>query len=364
MLRVLASLDQALLAGRSGSRGVRVVSAGLAAALLLGVTAAVATGAPAGPVPAHQAGAPAPTRGVGLRLSAQVVPSPVAVPRAHARPPKAVTSPRTGGTRRPAARWLPSGTGMWIHEWERTQGGDPRAVVREAVRSHLSTLYVKTGSTHDGFMGGQALSALLPLAGRSGIRVVAWDFPVLADPVGDARRMARAAGFRCRGCARVAAVAPDVETAAEGTRIGAAAVTAYYAALRRLLPSDVAILATVPWPSEHRVGRYPYAETARFADALMPMAYWYDRSPAVVTATSMHYLARFHRPLVPVGQGYDGRLDAPYLKPDPHPGASVQAFLVTARRAGARGVSLWSWQTTGGQQWQALRDAHRLFPTR
>jgi len=124
----------------------------------------------------------------------------------------------------------------------------------------------------------------------------------------------------------------------------------------------VAILATVPWPSEKRVGRYPYAATARYADALLPMAYWYNRSPAAVTATSMRYLHRFRRPIMPVGQGYDGRLDAPYLAPDHNPYASVRAFAVTARHHGARSVSLWSWQTTGVPQWQALFAARKLYP--
>ncbi|MGZ6804572.1 MAG: hypothetical protein ACXVFU_16120 [Nocardioidaceae bacterium] len=374
MLRLLASLDRVVLDRRRGrhARGtgaVRVVSGGLAGALLLGVTAVAATGAPA---PARREA----VRPAAVRLSAVAQPSPVAVPttarpaprathRAPGRPPSRRTSKHAAPARpRPVVRWLPTGTGMWLHQWDRTQGGNAAAVVREADRSHLTTLYVRTGSSWDGFMGGPALSALLPVAGRSGIKVVAWDFPKLADPVGDARRMARAAAYRCKGCPRVAAVAPDVETAAEGTRIGDAAVKRYYSTLRALLPRDTAILATVPWPSEMRVGRYPYASTARWADAFMPMAYWYNRSPATVATTSVRYLTRFHKPVIPVGQGYDGRLDAPYLKADPHPGASVRAFLVAARRAGAHGVSLWSWQTTGGQQWQALRDGHRLFPTR
>ena len=202
---------------------------------------------------------------------------------------------------------------------------------------------------------------MLPATVGTSIRVSAWDFPTLVIPVDDARRLARAATFHCGGCPRVAAVAPDVETSAEGTHIGEAAVASYYTALRRLLPADVAILATVPWPSELRVGRYPYARTASLADALLPMAYWYNRSPALVTTTSMRYLKRFKKPIMPIGQGYDGRLDVPWLPADRHPGISVRAFLVTAKRGGAAAVSLWSWQTTGPQQWGALMRGRALF---
>ncbi|MGB8649175.1 MAG: hypothetical protein WCD35_00800 [Mycobacteriales bacterium] len=253
---------------------------------------------------------------------------------------------------------------MWLHQFGRSEGGNARAVVARARQVGLSTLYVQTGSSKNGWIGTPTLHALLPATRGTGIRVVAWDFPVLSNPVGDARRLAAAARFRCRGCPRVAAVAPDVETGSEGTRLSGRALEAYYRTLRSLLPRDVAILATVPWPSELRVGRYPYAQTARHADALIPMAYWYNRSPAGVTTTSMRYLRRFHRPVMPVGQGYDGRLDAPYLRPDPAPGRSVQMFLLAARHNGARAVSLWSWQTTGGQQWRALSWGRRLYARR
>lgn len=265
---------------------------------------------------------------------------------------------------RPVMRWLPTGTGMWLHDFRRSEGGNAARVVARARHTGLSTLYVRTGSTHDGWTGAPVLGALLPRTRGTVVKVVAWDFPELKDPVADARRMARAAWFSCPGCPRVAAVAPDVETASEGTRIGDARVALYYATLRRLLPAHTAILATVPWPSSHRVGRYPYARTAVFADALLPMAYWYNNSPADVTTKTMGFLLRYGRPVMPVGQGYDGRLDAPYLPADPAPGRSVDAFLRTARAHGARSVSLWSWQTTGGQQWSALAHGHALFRTR
>jgi hypothetical protein len=169
--------------------------------------------------------------------------------------------------------------------------------------------------------------------------------------------MARAATWQRPGVPRVAAVAPDVETPAEGAHYDYRRVERYYSTLRQALPPHIAILATVPWPSEKRVGSYPYGTTAKHADAWIPMAYWYNRSPSVVTGTSMAYLSRFGKPVMPVGQGYDGRLDAPYLAPDPAPDRSVQAFIDKARGHGAQSVSLWSWQTTGDLQWGVLADA-------
>jgi hypothetical protein len=208
------------------------------------------------------------------------------------------------------------------------------------------------------------LGQLLPATAGTGLKVIAWDFPKLNDPEEDARRMARAASWQAPGAPRVAAVAPDVETAAEGTNLSADTVSRYYATLRAELPPEIAILATVPWPSEQRTGFYPYQESAVHSDAFVPMAYWYNRSPAVVTTTSMQFLARFGLPVMPVGQGYDGRIDAPYLPEDPDPAASVQAFVDSARAGGASSISLWSWQTMAHQPWEVLaRAAGGPWPT-
>jgi len=282
------------------------------------------------------------------------------VVRAPARPhPVAVIRP-TAATR-PLARWLPTGTGMWVHDWSKTEGGRGRAVVHRAKLAGLTHVFVQTGSSKKGWIGGRVLGQLMPATEGTGIKVIAWDFPKLDHPEADARRLARAAWWHKPGVPMVAAVAPDIETASEGTHATKSSIERYYRTLRRSLPARVAILATVPWPSERRLHRYPYVRTARHADALVPMAYWYNRSPSRVTRTSMRVLRRYGKPVIPVGQGYDGRLDAPYLAPDRHPGRSVDAFVTAARMSGARSVSLWSWQTTGAQQWSALKRASKRY---
>jgi hypothetical protein len=134
-------------------------------------------------------------------------------------------------------------------------------------------------------------------------------------------------------------------------------------ALRKHLPADVTILSAVPWPSRYRIADYPYAAVAARSDALVPMAYWYNNPPALVTARSISYLRRFHKPVQPVGQGYDGKLDVPSLK---HNDLSRQVprFLKTAHQHGARAVSVWSWQSAPRATWRALDRAQRMFPSR
>ena len=308
-----------------------------------------------GPDPSSSPAANAPQR---HPLADRAPPAAVLAASADRRPAPA---PRKEPKPAPVVRWLPTGTGVWLHEWRRSEQGHALEVVQRARRANVSHLYVQTGSSRKGWIGQQVLSQLLPATKGTDLKVIAWDFPKLDEPEKDARRLARAAFWHRDGVPMVAAVAPDVETSAEGTRATPERVRRYYAALRKALPRRTAILATVPWPSEKRTGSYPYAVTAPFAEAFVPMAYWYNRSPTTVTATSMTWLARFGKPVMPVGQGYDGRLDAPYLRADLSPRKSVEAFSYAARSRGAQSISLWSWQTTGAEQWAVLGEASRFF---
>jgi hypothetical protein len=335
--RALVSLDGA------ASRFARELSVATAATLLLGLGAAAQAAPLAAAPPVLQAAED------GVRA---ITPHPAHPTSVAVRPAASVT---------PIRRWLPTGTGMWIHLWSSTEHGNGRAVVHRARLAGLTHLFVRTGSSHDGWVGGRVLSELMPATKGTALKVVAWDFPTLEHPEADARRLARAAWWHQPGAPMVAAVAPDIETASEGTHATRESINRYYRTLRASLPARVAILATVPWPSENRINRYPYVRTARYADALIPMAYWYTNSPSRVTRTSMRVLRQYGKPVIPVGQGYDGRLDAPYLAPDRHPGRSVDAFVTAARMSGARSVSLWSWQTTGTQQWSALKRASKRY---
>jgi len=325
----------------------------------IGATALAAVSTPAGAVAATATtttAAPSPHRQAEGRPVGNVR---AAVPGAKQR--TAVTSkpavrrPATtavSAKAKPVQRWIPSGTGMWIYEWSKSNHGNAGSVVARARSAGLTHLFVRTGSTHDHYTGGPLLKKLLPVTAHTGIKVVAWDFPELKNPKKDAWRLAYAAyaDIKNPNVPHVAAVAPDIETTAEGTHTSAKRVSIYLSTLRRLLPRNVAILTTVPWPSSSRVGRYPYKAVAARSDALLPMAYWYDNSPTEVTATSISFLRRYKRPVQPVGQGYDGKLDVPSI---PHNNLRKQMpkFFVTARKLGASAVSIWSWQAAPPIAW-------------
>jgi hypothetical protein len=282
------------------------------------------------------------------------------------KPSKAPVSPKQDRPAEPAqaapARWLPSGTGMWLYEWRRSNDGNAASIVAQARRTGLSTLYLRTGSSWDGLSGGTHLVNLLRASRGTSVHVVAWDFPRLRHPIRDAKRLARAAHLRGGSNGpRVSAVAPDIETPSEGTFNAAWRVKTYLAALNRHLPKGVTVLGTVPWPSSYRIADYPYRTVAAGVDALVPMTYWYDNPPAMVTARSIRYLRdRFHLPVMPVGQAYDGKIDVPSLRHN-HLAREVPNFFRTAKRHGARAVSLWSWQAAPPVAWRALDRASGMF---
>jgi hypothetical protein len=354
-------------------RAHRIFLLGLMSGLVLQTGVAVA-------LSAHEGGTATGQSAISARPTMSITPG--VRPKVQGRPPATVDSaaPKPALTKPPAKpapkpkpkarrpaksfkRWIPTGTGMWLYQWPQTEGGKASHIVTRAKQVGLTHIFVRTGTLKGGFDGGPALRKLLPATRGKHLKVVAWDFPKLNNPEADARRLAAAATFSVPGKKNphVAAVAPDIETASEGTNLTGARVSLYYRTLRKLLPRHIAILATVPWPSEHRVGKYPYDVTARYVDAFVPMAYWINRDPATVARQSVKFFKRYKKPVLPVGQAYDPDIDRPGIGLSTPSAGQILAFARAAKAAGAQSASLWVWQTTNREQWAAWRRARVYF---
>jgi hypothetical protein len=237
------------------------------------------------------------------------------------------------------------GKGIWTTAFP----GDPlnaASLVEAARRARLDALYVRTGSSTNGFYGGPLLKKLVPLAHRYGIALIAWDFPTLSDPAGDAARAADAFHYG------VDAFSPDIEEAPEGTYLTARRV-AYYLSLVRKDAGSRPVIATVPRPTSLSLGTYPYAAEARFVDAFAPMVYWSCTEPGAAVAVAIEAL-RPLRPVVPIGQDYNMASEGgPARLPS---GREVWRFVDIARRDGAIGVSLFDLESGGPVQLAALTD--------
>lgn len=350
----------------STSAALRAQALAILAVLQVGVVAAASAPVKESPRPVVDAARSFAERPLSEALllplpSATTPLKPPATPKPSVRTSPQPQAPKPAAAPKPGARYIPRGTGMWLYQWEQTEGGDARRIVHRARLTGLSHLYVRTGTRKGGFDAAPVLRELLPATEGTGIQVIAWDFPQLKNPVSDARRLAAAANFRVPGAPRIMAVAPDIETGAEGTKLSGHAVDTYMKTLRRLLPADVSIIGVVPWPSEKRLGRYPFEVVAKYSDAVAPMAYWINRDPATVTRQSMERLGRYGKPVLPIGQAYDPRIDVPTLKWGPPNRAQMDAFFRTADAMGAPSVSLWVWQFASPDQWKALSAARSRY---
>jgi hypothetical protein len=218
------------------------------------------------------------------------------------------------------------------------------AIVATARAAHLNQLWIRTGSSYDGFYGGATLKALVPLAHAVHIAVIAWDFPTMSNPAADAARAADAIRLGVDG------FSADIETKAEGTYLTARRV-AYYLSLVREDAGSVPVIATVPRPVAGAVSTYPYAAEAPFIDAFAPMIYWSCTEPGAAVQTAMSVLAKL-RPVTPVGQDYNmasegGRHGLPT-------GAEIWRFLYVAHELGAIGASLYDLEAGGNVQLTTL----------
>jgi hypothetical protein len=249
---------------------------------------------------------------------------------------------------------------MWIWQPSQSDGGDVAAIVARAKKVGLTHIYVRTGSSWDGFNGGPFLAQILPAAHAAGLRVIGWDFPNFASWQADVSRAVAAIRFTAPGGQHLDGFAADVETIHEGTHITAQVADTYGGNLRKAVGWSYPLIVAVPRPSPDRVRDYPYADAIRWFDAVAPMVYWLNREPGSDTAGAMSYLAQFQRKILPIGQAYDGGPEGG--RPGVPPPAELLRFMAVAQQYGAPAISFWSWQAADQRAWDAIRDAPEYRP--
>jgi hypothetical protein len=258
----------------------------------------------------------------------------------------------TKADRRRMARCLLSGRGMWIWEFDTIEGGDPEAIVARAKREGLSYVLVRAGSSRMGFYAQDHLDAILPVAHREGLKVLAWDFPYLDDPEADAARVAAELAYTTPDGHQIDGLAPDIEEPAQGVTLTRERAGRFAKRLRALVGPEAIVVACTPRPTPPRVRDYPYAQLAPHVDAFAPMVYWGFEDPSEATNLAIRRLGAYGLPVSPVGRAYDMR---PEGGPNQPPAWETLEFMRTARQLGAPGVSFWSWQHASDTSWSVIR---------
>jgi hypothetical protein len=243
-----------------------------------------------------------------------------------------------------------SGKGMWIWQQTQTSGGRVDAIVNQAVAAGLHQVWVRVGSSLDGFYGQSFLNALVPALHHAGIAVIGWGFPYLYDPVADVAWTNQALTWRATAGDRLDGWGADIETASEGTALSGKRSSTYLGLLRPHMAGRP-LVAIVYSPTDYWISRYPYQAMAPYIDAFAPMLYWGCVEPGADATMALQRLAAL-APLHLIGQAFDL---GPYGGRDGSPtGAEIARFLDVARRGGAAGASFWVWQYMTAPEWAAL----------
>lgn len=344
---------------RRRTNGLLVVSLALVCA---GIVAAVAVVAPPGPVSlgssedgsdSNPAGGGAVAAGALPGVDGSATSGLLTAALAVAPDNDAAAAPPVVPTDKGA---LPIGKGMWLWQPEKSEGGNPEAIVAKAEATGLTHIYVRTGSSKMGFYAQQFLNDILPRAHARGIRVYGWDFPYLTSWSADVFRALDAINYTTPDGHRIDGFSADIETKAEGTNITAHDAAQYGQALRNFVGPNYPLIATIPRPSPRLVAAgYPFAEIVGPFDAIAPMVYWMNRDPGSDVAGAMQFLSTFGKPIIPVGQAYDGGPEGG--PPGVPPPAQIIRFMQVAEQYGAIGVSFWSWQAANQPAWDAIGHA-------
>jgi hypothetical protein len=250
----------------------------------------------------------------------------------------------------PAPLTAISGKGLWIWKYGATEGANPQAIADRAVATGLTQVWVRVGDSQDGFYGADELSQVVPAAHARGLSVIAWGFPYLYDPVGDAAWSNAVLDWRSADGQRVDGFSPDIETSSEGVMLSALR-TSVYLSLVRPHRDGRPLVATVYPPTDHWMVAYPYSAMAPYVDAFAPMVYWECRDPGDAAGEAVSRLSPM-KPVHVIGQAFSfgdvgGRVDQPGT-------AELDRFMGVARQDGAVGASFWVWQDLTGEEWTAL----------
>jgi hypothetical protein len=264
------------------------------------------------------------------------------------------------------------GLGAWVDSFDyaprlQSNGNAPpvtAASIDDMARLGVRTLYVQVanpdGALPDQLTDEVQLREILTHARTSGLKVVAWYLPGLADVTLDTRMIKTIVGFRS-GTARFDTVALDLEYTQGEPDVSARNANAVEVArsTRKLLGAKRSIgaivypavqtdvLNPVLWPN------FPYKKLADSVDVWMPMAYYTFRSepyrdPFRYTDESVTRLRKHlddDNALVhPIGGIADQTSPEDYL-----------AFLRAVKSTHAIGYSVYDFNTTSSSAWTFLR---------
>jgi hypothetical protein len=250
---------------------------------------------------------------------------------------------------------LADGPGIWMNLWSYPDG-DIETYVLKLHNTGIRNLFVQTSrSNTPSIRQPEVLGPLIETCHRYKIRVIAWSFNELANPVADAQKMIDAARFQTANGHRFDAIAPNLEKDLSYEK-----VETYSKLIRAAVGPHYPMIAVVfsPLNKAPQVAKTPWKLLDKYYSVIAPMNYWNSRyaklEPYSYTRDTINTVrALVGRPDVEIhiiGDGMKTHSD------------SIQLFLQACRDAGVTSASLYPFHKMTEEQFACLSTYHEFFP--
>ncbi|HZA58729.1 MAG TPA: peptidoglycan-binding domain-containing protein [Solirubrobacterales bacterium] len=241
-----------------------------------------------------------------------------------------------GRAAEPAAAFNPmAGDGMWIWYVSRA-GGSAARIAQKARRNGIEVVFIKSADAHNSWS--QFSPQLVRDLQARGLKVCAWQFVYGRGAKAEADAAIRSVR-RGADCFVI-----DAEGHYEGRY---AQASTYTRRLRSAVGSEYPLaLASFPYVDYHPAFPFSVFLGPGGAQYNLPQLYW-KTIGARVDAAFIHtwvFNRPYDRAIMPLGQVY--------LNPKPK---QIRRFRRLVLAHDMEGVSWWSWQHAGRQQWKAVR---------
>jgi hypothetical protein len=250
------------------------------------------------------------------------------------------------------------GLGTWVSIYSNSTLADPVGAVARMKAEGVQTLYLETSNWRQrvDIVRARTMATMIEAAHAQGIKVVAWYLPSYKPVRTDLRRALTAIGFTTPTAQRFDGFALDIEATEVGSIPLRNRLQGRLAAnLRRSVGPDYPLGAIVPeagalfWPG------YPYAQTSRYFDVFLPMAYFTFR---VRGASAVRRYVASNIATIKSAVGSGTPVHPIGGEADHATTSEVAAYVGAARAGGAIGASLYDFHGTTPAAWSQL---HR-FP--
>lgn len=246
-----------------------------------------------------------------------------------------------------AAPGLADGAGIWVNIWNYPEG-DLDSYFKNLKEHGIRNVFLQTSRSNTAAVVNPGkMGEIIDAAHRHGVRVMAWSFAELFNPVADAEKMVTACEFTSASGQHVDGAAPNLEKNLEPARI-----EKYAQVLREKLGANYPLIAVVYSPLNKcfEVKRISWPLLAKYFDTIAPMIYWnskYEKiEPYSYTVKSIQKIRELSgKPdleISAIGDGMGSNSPA------------IMEFMKACRDAEATGISLYPNQKMTDEQMNAI----------